>query len=91
MATLSKLVQEIQCDDSWGIWATIPFTPESEARYGQPQFENGGLLDEKVFFARGVQCQDFIAEYTDGNDDFRDEAARELIDQIEIERKEQAE
>lgn len=92
MAKLSTLIQEIQYDDSWGIWADAPFTPESDARYGQSQFKNGGLLDKKTYFATGTRCQDFLAEYCgDNREDFADEAARELIDEIEDERKENAE
>ena len=64
MATsLAELIQKIGYDDSWGIWADAPFTPESEARYGQRQFENGGLLDAKEFFASGTRCGDFLTEY----------------------------
>ena len=86
MTTLNELIQKIQYDSSWGIWAEAPFTRDSVARYGQSQFENGGLLDDKVFFADGVRCGDFIAEYTNGDEDFKEEAAEMLIDEVERER-----
>jgi hypothetical protein len=66
MATLKELVGAIQYDSSWGIWAATvggKFTPESEARYGQCQFENGGLLDEFEFFADGVQIGDHATDW----------------------------
>jgi len=85
--TLAQLVKNIQYDDDWEIWADVPFTPESEARYGQRQFENGGVLDEKTFFATGTRCGDFIAEWCEGDEDVEDEAVNQFIDEVEEERK----
>ena len=61
MATLKDLASRIQYDSSWGIWAELidgKFTPESQARYGQSQFENGGILDGFAFFAHGEKIGD---------------------------------
>ena len=92
MDTLSELIRRAGYEDSWGIWAEAPFTPDSPARYGQRQFENGGLLDSKVFFASGTRCGDFLAEYCprddEGNLDYMGEGADALIEEIEQERKE---
>ena len=98
MNTLRELVAKIQYDSSWGIWAATLFTPDSEARYGQRQFENGGVLDDKEFFADGVQIGDFLAndasfaaEQTEEGEEFeedRDAAACFLIAEIEQERQE---
>ena len=85
MSTLNDLAASIQYDSSWGIWAKLidgKFSPESQARYGQRQFENGGLLDEFEFFADGEKIGDSIAEYCDGDDDYTDEAIAELIDSV---------
>lgn len=85
MATLKDLASSISYDSSWGIWAELingKFAAESQARYGQRQFENGGLLDGFEFFADGEKIGDSIAEYCDGDDDFKDEAVSELINSI---------
>lgn len=61
MATLKDLASNIQYDSSWGVWAELidgKFTPESQARYGQCQFENGGVLDEFEFVANGEKIGD---------------------------------
>ncbi|MBD2316710.1 hypothetical protein [Phormidium tenue] len=61
MPTLQVLASNIQYDSSWGIWAELidgKFAAQSQARYGQRQFENGGLLDEFAFFANGKKIGD---------------------------------
>ena len=58
---LADAIIMIQYTPSWGIWAELPFSPDSEARLGQVRFENGGLLDDMEFFADGVACGDFLA------------------------------
>lgn len=67
--TLTEAILAIQYDSSWGIWAEQPITPASEARYGQVQFRNGGLLDDKVLFATGEECGNFIMKWLDGEDE----------------------
>ena len=83
---LVEAIQRIQYEESWGIWAEVPFASESEARFGQVQFEHLGLLDDKVFFADGVTCGNYITVYCEGIDcleEFGDEAAREMIAEVE--------
>lgn len=79
MATLKDCIGSIQYDSSWGIWAELidgKFSPDSQARYGQMIFENGGLLDEFQYFANGVQIGDSYTEWcgdfdiTDWNEEF---------------------
>jgi hypothetical protein len=85
MATLKELASNISYDSYWGIWAELidgKFSADSQARYGQRQFENGGLLDGFEFFADGEKIGDSISEYCDGDDDFKDEAISELIDSV---------
>ena len=85
---LREAILKISYDDSWGIWAEAPFTPDSEARFGQAIFENGGLLDDKAFFADGAQCGEFVADYCDGEDvaGLGAEAACEMIEEYEADR-----
>ena len=85
---LQEAITKIGYDDNWGIWACAPFTANSEARFGQVQFENGGLLDDKAFFADGMACGDFVGEYCDGEDidELGDEAALEMIAEYEATR-----
>ena len=69
---LKDLVGSIQYDSSWGIWAELidgKFTPQSEARYGQKIFENGGLLDDFAYFYDGVQIGDNYISWFDGIDE----------------------
>ena len=40
-----------------GLSSRIPICCMFETRYGQPQFENGGLLDDKKPFANGVEIR----------------------------------
>ncbi|WP_434686896.1 hypothetical protein [Pseudanabaena minima] len=64
--SLKDLISTIQYDSSWGIWAELidgKFTPESKARYGQSQFENGGVLDEFAFFAHGEKIGDHYSDW----------------------------
>lgn len=92
--TLLEAITQIQYDGGWGIWADAPFTPHSDARYGQCQFENGGLLDGKEFFADGEECGDYLASWLDGIDDpepwMSDEGATEMIRETEEERRAEA-
>ena len=63
---LKDLITGIQNSSSWGIWAKGT-EPESEARYGQAQFENGGLLDDKTFIIDGEQANRAMLAYCDGD------------------------
>ena len=63
--TLTEAIDEISYSRQWGIWASLEsgkFSPDSEARYGQTCFENGGMLDEYHFFGNGESIQDFLYE-----------------------------
>jgi hypothetical protein len=64
--TLEDALEAIQYSSNWGVWASLDewgkFAPESQARYGQPCFENGGVLDDYEYFAHGETIQDFLAE-----------------------------
>lgn len=71
MATLKELASNISYDSSWAIWAELidgKFTADSQARYGQRQFENGGILDGFEFFADGVQIRDNADEFAGENE-----------------------
>ena len=71
MAILKELASNISYDSSWGIWAELidgKFAADSQARYGQRQFENGGVLDGFEFFADGVQIRDNADEFAGENE-----------------------
>ncbi|WP_088893185.1 hypothetical protein [Leptolyngbya ohadii] len=86
MATSKTLLQiltgGISYDQSWAIYAERingEFKPESPARFGQRIFENGGVNDDCEIFTVNDQAVEFINCYTEGDDDFLEEAALELI------------
>jgi hypothetical protein len=63
------------------------FNPDSPARWGRREFENGGVLDDMVFFAAGSSLSDemleeavagFEAEAADFIIERRNERLREL-------------
>ena len=77
-------------ETQWGIWADAPFTADSESRIGQTQFENGGLLDSKVFvgtlYSLSLQIEEQIDE-ADGDMEYqRKVAVEKLLDELEAER-----
>lgn len=84
---LQQAIIEVEYAHYWGIYADYPFSPTSEARYGPVEFENGGLLDDKVFFCDGIRAGDFFLAQADGDsmmleiDDWCEECATLLIDQ----------
>ena len=60
---LVDAIRTIQYDSGWAVYAQTPFSEASEARFGQTQFENGGLLDGKEFFANGLEIGDWMKNY----------------------------
>jgi len=63
---LKDALINIQYDSGWAIYAEIvdgKFSEHSEARYGQTVFENGGLLDDKVYVCHGEQIGDWLTSY----------------------------
>jgi hypothetical protein len=83
--TLITALETIGYDSGWGIWAELidgQLKPESEARYGQAIFENGGLLDDFVFVCSGEKAGDHISEWQDDDGDLIDGWFEELIDPI---------
>ena len=66
--TVASIIKSgVSYDSSWGIYAD-GCTANAEARLGQTQFENGGVLDGKRFICDGVQLGDAIQRWTDGKD-----------------------
>jgi hypothetical protein len=70
--TLAEAAAVIQYDSNWGIWASLDdygkFAADSQARYGQRCFENGGMIDEFRYFANGETIQNFLLEDGDIDD-----------------------
>jgi len=87
MANIIDLMVGIQYDTNWGIWADGT-EPTSNARYGQRQFENGGMLDGWQYIGNGVQIGNFIDSYCDGCEDddleyFAREAAEQFLQELD--------
>lgn len=79
---LEILTGGLSYDSSWAIYAQRidgEWTADSPARFGQRIFENGGLNDDCELFTTNESAVDFMNNYTDGDDDFLEEAALELI------------
>ena len=66
MPLLKTLVTDIQDSPQWAVYAAST-APDAEARYGQTQFENGGLLDDKEFVIDGATANAALMSYTDGD------------------------
>lgn len=89
MKTLQSILKSnLSYDSSWGVWAEVidgEFKPESEARFGQRIFENGGMLDDFRKVGSNEWIVDRIQDYTDGDNDFLEEAIADVIDKANIE------
>lgn len=70
MRTLIEILTGfISYDSSWAIYAQKidgEFREESPARFGQRQFDNGGLLDDCEFFSANDIAVDAIEQWCDG-------------------------
>lgn len=84
--TLKEAILRINNESSWSVYAKSPFTADSEARIGQTQFENGGLLDDKEWVGNGDRINE-RASLDSFHDDFPNasEADREYAEEIWIE------
>lgn len=67
MRTLIEILSgPLNYNDNWGIYAELidgEFKPESEARFGQRKFDNGGLPDHFVRVANNMESADWMADY----------------------------
>jgi hypothetical protein len=85
MKLIEILTGSLSYYSSWAVYAEKidgKFTEQSPARFGQIVFENGGLLDNLELFGSNDTIVDAIQEWTDGDPEFTDEAARILISNI---------
>lgn len=73
----------VSYDRSWGIYAES-CSAGAEARIGQTQLENGGLLDGKHFICDGQQLGDALLRWTDGEEVDADDLDIEGLLQEEI-------
>jgi len=64
---LEKIIKGGIYDSGWGVWAITPFTPQSSARSGLLYYENGGLLDDKKYFANNEEIINAAYDYCGGN------------------------
>lgn len=85
MTLIQILTGSVSYDSSWSVYAEKingEFVGESPARFGQNQFENGGLLDDCEFFASNERIVELIESWSEGDADFAEEAAEMLISEI---------
>ena len=64
--TLQEAIRNISPEKDLAIYASTPFTPECEARYGTTSLEKDGKIDDKELFANGVYCGQFLNQHTEG-------------------------
>ena len=75
MKLIDILTSGLEYSSTWGIYAELidgKFTSDSEARFGQRHFENGGLNDGFELFANNEYSTDQMDQYlgrTDGRDE----------------------
>ena len=89
MATLKTyLTGSLSYDSSWGVWAEKidgKFELESDARFGQCVFENGGMLDDYELVGNNISIIDSRDNYC-GNDEncknFYEEWAEQFIAEL---------
>ena len=78
--TLEDLIKNgLQYDSSWGIYADGR-TPNANARVGQTQFEQGGILDGKQLICNGIQLNDAISRWFDGEEDWENFYIEDFIE-----------
>ena len=75
MKLKDRLMRFSSIENQWGIWADAPFSPDSDSRLGQTQFENGGLLDDKEFVGTLDLFNFDVCEISLGWSEVRDGAA----------------
>ena len=59
--------QPVNYSNTEAIYLSVPFSEKSEVRFGQNQFKNGGLLDDKKFFCTNEQLTEKIDWYVDSD------------------------
>lgn len=91
MATLKTyLTGSLSYDSSWGIWAEKidgKFEMESEARFGQFMFDNGGMNDDCELVGGNASITDARDNYcgTDEDcEDFYEEWAEQFVGELNL-------
>lgn len=82
---LINAIPSISYDSNWGVWAELidgELKAESEARFGQKCFENGGVADGYVFVCNGEIAGDHVAQWVDDDGDLVNGWFEELLDPI---------
>lgn len=86
--TFMKLIERqitesgLNYSNTEAVYLEKPFSGESEVRFGQPQFENGGLLDDKEFFATNARLIDELWAYCGEEDPPADACVSELVEYL---------
>ena len=85
MTLIEIMTGALSYDSSWAVYAEKVdgiFQEDSGARFGQTQFENGGLLDSCSFFATNEQIIDSIELWAEGDLDSVAEGAGQMIEEV---------
>lgn len=85
MTLIQIMTGNLNYDSSWAVYAEKidgVFQEDSEARFGQIQFENGGLLDGCEFFATNAQIIDSIEAWAEGDPGSVVEGAEQMIEEV---------
>lgn len=85
MTLIEIMTGNLNYDSSWAVYAEKidgVFQGDSEARFGQTQFENGGLIDGCEFFATNAQIIDSIYLWAEGDPGSVTEGAEQMIEEV---------
>ena len=88
---LLEALQQISYDSSWCIFAELSengeLTEDSEARYGQKQYEGGGMRDDFVYVCDGVFPSEYLLDWCEGCEgdcEWDWQFTMELIEQLNL-------
>jgi hypothetical protein len=82
------LTGSLSYDSSWGVWAEKidgKFDLESDARFGQFVFDNGGMNDDYELVGNNIFITDARNGYCDtdeGCEDFYEEWAEQFVEEL---------
>ena len=91
MTTLKTyLTTSLSYDPSWGLWAEKidgKFELESDARFGQFVFDNGGMADDYELVGNNVSLTDSRDNYCGTDEDcenFYEEWAEQFVEELNL-------
>lgn len=64
---IKDLNASIRYDQKWAVYASLPLSVESNCRFGQTHFENGGVLDGFICIGTNDVIVDSLLEWADND------------------------